>query len=198
LETLEKVYRNPDCCTTALQEFRRLYQRNKDFNSFWAEFQYLVAEIDYSPETLIDELYNKVSVDLEYTIITETDPVDIYTLARKYQQYNINIQRLKARESRIPARNRTIPQVPVPVPASQERALAATTSSTANSVPCTTQLYIPITDQEKQKLQAENKYYYYKQEGYRFFEYPVKACTKLTAVNIVNTETKEDQGKESP
>jgi hypothetical protein len=197
LETLEKVYRDPDCCTTALQEFRRLYQGNKDFNSFWAEFQYLAAEIDYSPETLIDELYNKVSVDLECTIITETDPVDVYTLARKYQQYNINIQRLKARESRILARNRTIPQVPVPVPASQERALAATTSSTANSVLCTTQLYTPITDQEKQKLQAENKYYYCKQEGYRFFECPVKACTKSTAVNIVNTEAKEDQGKES-
>jgi hypothetical protein len=55
-----------------------------------------------------------------------------------------------------------------------------------------------MTDQEKQKLQAENKYYYCKQEGHRFFECPVKACTKSTAVNIVNTEAKEDQGKESP
>jgi hypothetical protein len=34
LDILEKVYRNPDCCTTALQEFRKLYQGNKDFNSF--------------------------------------------------------------------------------------------------------------------------------------------------------------------
>jgi hypothetical protein len=96
LETLEKVYRDPDRHTTALQEFQKLYQGNRDFNSFWAEFQYLAAEIDYSPETLIDKLYYKVSVDLEYTIITKTDPVDIYTLARKCQQYNINIQRLKA------------------------------------------------------------------------------------------------------
>ena len=54
-----------------------------------------------------------------------------------------------------------------------------------------------MTDKEKQKLQAENKYYYCKKEGYRFFEYPVKACTKLTTVNIVNTETEEGQGKES-
>jgi hypothetical protein len=34
LEILEKVYRNPDCCTTALQEFQKLYQENRDFNSF--------------------------------------------------------------------------------------------------------------------------------------------------------------------
>jgi hypothetical protein len=194
LETIEKVYRDPDCCTTALQEFRKLYQGNRDFNSFWAEFQCLAAEVDYSPETLIDELYNKVSVDLEYAIITETDPVDVYTLARKCQQYDINIQRLKARESRIPARNCTA----LPVQTSQEKAPATSTTSTATTVPCTTQLYIPITDQEKQKLQAENKYYYCKKEGYRFFEYPAKACTKSTTVNIVNTETEEGQGKESP
>jgi len=91
LETLEQVYRNPNCCTTVLQEFRKLYQENRNFNSFWAEFQYLAAKIDYSSETLIDKLYNKVSVELERAIITETDPVDIYILARKYQQYNINI-----------------------------------------------------------------------------------------------------------
>jgi hypothetical protein len=91
LETLEKVYRDPDHRTTALQEFWKLYQGNRDFNSFWTEFQHLAAEVDYSPETLIDKLYNKVSVDLEHAIITKTDPVDVYTLARKYQQYNINI-----------------------------------------------------------------------------------------------------------
>jgi hypothetical protein len=194
LETLEKVYRDPDRCTTALQEFRKLYQGNRDFNSFWAEFQHLAAEIDYSPETLIDKLYNKVSVDLEYTIITETDPVDIYTLARKYQQYNINIQRLKARESKISARNCTA----LPVQASQERAPATSTTSTAAILLCTTQLYIPITDQERQKLYTENKCFYCKGEGHRVLEYPVKACTtKSTAVNIVNTETEEDQGKES-
>jgi hypothetical protein len=131
---------------------------------------------------------------LEYTIITETDPVDVYTLARKYQQYNINIQRLKARESKISARNCTV----LLVQASQERALPTLTTSTTTILLCTTQLYILITDQEKQKLYTENKYFYCKREGYRILEYPVKACTtKSTAVNIVNTETEEDQGKES-
>jgi hypothetical protein len=142
LETLEKVYRDPDRRTTALQEFRKLYQGNRDFNSFWAEFQRLAAEVDYSPETLIDELRNKVSVDLEYAIITETDPVDVYALARKCQQYDINIQRLKARESRIPARNHTA----LPVQTSQEKAPATLTTSTATTVPCTTQPRTPITD----------------------------------------------------
>jgi hypothetical protein len=71
--------------------------------------------------------------------------------------------------------------------------------SEANLALCTIQLYIPITDQERQKLRTENKYFYWKREGYRVLEYLVKACTKLTTVNIVNTEAEEEgQGKESP
>ena len=57
----------------------------------WAEFQRLTAEIDCSPETLIDELRNKVSAELKRAIITETDPVDVDALARKCHLYGQNI-----------------------------------------------------------------------------------------------------------
>ena len=83
LEALERVFGDLNRRMTALQEFRKLYQGNKDFNSFWAEFQRLSTEIDYSLETLIDELRHKVSAELERAIITETDPVDVYALACK-------------------------------------------------------------------------------------------------------------------
>ena len=197
LETLEQVYRDPNCCTTALQEFRKLYQGNRDFNSFWAEFQRLAAEIDYSPETLIDKLHNKVSVDLEQAIITELDLVDVYTLARKCQQYNINIQRLKARKAKFLSRSRTTPQNLTQVQASYERTLA-TPATTTSPVPCTTFPCVPITPSERQKLQAENKCFYCKREGHRALECPAKVRTKLTTVNLVSTIPDQvDQGKES-
>ena len=197
LETLEQVYRDPNCCTTALQEFRKLYQGNKDFNSFWAEFQYLAAEIDYSPETLIDKLYNKVSVDLEQAIITELDPVDVYTLARKCQQYNINIQRLKACKAKFLSRSRTTVQNPTQVQPSHERTLT-TPAAITGPAPCTILPCVSITPSKRQKLQAENKYFYCKREGYRVLNCPAKVCTILTAVNLVSTvPEKEDQGKEN-
>src|SRR5271168_3581402 len=88
LETLERVYADPDRRFTSLMSFRKLYQGRQDFNTFWAEFQRLSAELDFSQETLIDELRNKVSAELERALITELNPDTVQELARKCQLYD--------------------------------------------------------------------------------------------------------------
>ena len=43
----------------ACMEYRSLRQGTRDFNTFWAQFQRLAAELDHSEETLIDDLIEK-------------------------------------------------------------------------------------------------------------------------------------------
>jgi hypothetical protein len=209
LEVLERIFADPNRRMTALQEFRKLYQGNKDFNSFWAEFQRLAAEIDYSPETLIDELRNKVSAELERAIITETDPVDVYALARKCQLYDQNIQKVKAREARFQDKSRSARTMPArqpisPAPASAPASVPApakppTTSNalTVYTGPRNSQPRTPLTEEERQRLRAENGCFYCRNLGHRAAECPAKARTgMLTTVNLL--EDQDSQGKASP
>jgi hypothetical protein len=206
LEVLERVFGDPNRRMTALQEFRKLYQGNKDFNSFWADFQRLAAEIDYSPETLIDELRNKVSAELERAIITETDPVDVYALARKCQLYDQNIQKVKIREARFQDKSRstrTTP-APAPVPASTSAPTSAPAkpSTLSNALTVYTgsrnsQPRTPLTEEERQRLRAENGCFYCRNLGHRAAECPAKSRTSmLTAVNTLEEE--DNQGKANP
>jgi hypothetical protein len=202
LEVLERIFADPNRRMTALQEFRKLYQGNKDFNSFWAEFQRLAAEIDYSPETLIDELRNKVSAELERAIITETDPVDVYALACKCQLYDQNIQKVKAREARFQGRSRTTParqpSSPAPVPAPAPAKPPTTSNAlTVYTGPHNSQPRTPLTEEERQRLRAENGCFYCRNLGHRAAECPAKARTgMLTTVNML--EDQDSQGKASP
>jgi hypothetical protein len=205
LEVLERIFADPNRRMTALQEFRRLYQGNKDFNSFWAEFQRLAAEIDYSPETLIDELRNKVSAELERAIITETDPGNVYALARKCQLYDQNIQKVKAREARFQDKSRSTRTTPArqsisPAPASAPAPAKPPTTSNALTVytgPRNSQPWTPLTEEERQRLRAENGCFYCRNLGHRAAECPAKAHTgMLTTVNTL--EDQDSQGKASP
>lgn len=55
LNTLEKIFDDPNRKLTALTQFRSLRQGGKDFNSFWAEFQRLAYDIDATDAYLMSE-----------------------------------------------------------------------------------------------------------------------------------------------
>ncbi|ELR10524.1 hypothetical protein GMDG_04799 [Pseudogymnoascus destructans 20631-21] len=55
----KKVFSDPDQRHTAQTEYRKLYQRNNTFAVFWAEFQRLTTELDYSEETLPSKSTNR-------------------------------------------------------------------------------------------------------------------------------------------
>ena len=47
-DQLERTYGDSNRKQTAINDFRALRQGSKDFNTFWAEFQHLAAELDHN------------------------------------------------------------------------------------------------------------------------------------------------------
>ena len=59
LECLEAVYRDPNWKKNSQNKYQNLQQGDKDFNTFWVEFQCLAANLDHNKATLIDDLVHK-------------------------------------------------------------------------------------------------------------------------------------------
>ncbi|OAF55117.1 hypothetical protein VC83_08484 [Pseudogymnoascus destructans] len=72
LQFLEKVFSDPNRRHTAQTEYCKLYQGKNTFATFWAEFQRLTAELDYSEET---ENY-RYTTDRDSETATELRPDD--------------------------------------------------------------------------------------------------------------------------
>jgi hypothetical protein len=198
LEYLQSIYKDPNCVFKAKNEFKKLFIKESDtFYKFYTCFQYLSGKAKIATSDLKYKLNNKLSFNLQKQVIVQSYNNNVFLKAFA-DQYRIVDQSLKAISKR---QNRSWPTTSRTTsnPGSQPGSQTGSLLSEANPALCTIQLYIPITDQERQRLYTKNKYFYCKKEGYRVLEYPVKACTKLTTVNIVNTETEEEgQGKENP
>ena len=77
----------------ARMEYRSLRQGTRDFNTFWAQFQRLAAELDHSEETLIDDLIEKCHHSIQRHLVDgEEDPTNLLQLAKRCQRIE---QRLK-------------------------------------------------------------------------------------------------------
>lgn len=99
---LERVYGDPNRKHTALTEFRKLRQGMKEFNGFWADFQRLSAELDHNEETLIEELRDKLSIEIQRQLATgEDDPADLYDFARRCQRIDQRLRDVKQHSQRI-------------------------------------------------------------------------------------------------
>jgi hypothetical protein len=194
LEHLQSIYKDPNHVFKAKNEFKKLFIKESDtFHEFYTRFQHLSGKAKIATSDLKYELNNKLSFNLQKQVIVQSHDNNV-SLKAFADQCGIVDQSLKAISKR-QNRSQLTTSCTTQNPGTQPGSLPPET----NPVPRTTQPRAPITDKEKQKLQAKNKCYYCKKEGYRFFECPVKACTKSTAVNIVNTEAEEEgQGKESP
>lgn len=68
-----------------MKKFRHL-RMTKDFSSFWAEFQVLSSQLDYSESTLIDELKFKLTPTLSRAMAGGVlRPTDLYEYAEQCQ-----------------------------------------------------------------------------------------------------------------
>ena len=86
-DQLERTYGDPNRKQTAMNDFRSLRQGSKDFNTFWAEFQRLAAELDHNEATLISELKHKLSWGMNRQLATGAEaPTDLYEFAHKCQR----------------------------------------------------------------------------------------------------------------
>ncbi|ELR03723.1 hypothetical protein GMDG_08938, partial [Pseudogymnoascus destructans 20631-21] len=100
LELLEKVFSDPDRRHTAQTEYRKLYQRNNTFAVFWAEFQRLTTDLDYSEETLLDDLRFKVNQQMQKALVAEVGATTLLEFAKKCMLIDQNIQQIKEQEDK--------------------------------------------------------------------------------------------------
>lgn len=74
-EVLTAAFGDANRKQNARTVYRSLRRGDRDFSSFWAEFQRLGADLDHSEETLIDDLLHKAHYTIQQQLATgDEDP----------------------------------------------------------------------------------------------------------------------------
>ena len=172
-DQLERIYGDPNRKRTAMNNFRSLKQGSKDFNTFWAEFQRLAAELDHNEETLIGELKYKLSWEMSRQLATgDLEPTDLYEFAQKCQRLYQSLKesdRSKASMERFAEKRASMAQS------------TPSTSATRTTTTATTKTYVPprptsnpstprttyyMSDEEKERLTREGRCFFCKETGH--------------------------------
>jgi hypothetical protein len=69
ISILEATFGNPDEVGTASAELDKLTQGNKEFSQYYAEFQYLMAILDYDSNTKKAALKHGLSQELQTSLV---------------------------------------------------------------------------------------------------------------------------------
>lgn len=87
LDCLEAVYGDPNRKKNSRNKYRNLRQGDKDFNTFWPEFQRLAADLDHNEATLIDDLVHKSHHTIQLQLATGNKlPTGLSALALRCQR----------------------------------------------------------------------------------------------------------------
>jgi len=190
LEVLERTFGDPFRKRTARNEFRNLKQGNRDFNSFWSDFQRLTADMDESEETLVEDLRHKVSIELRTALAADRNTTDLFELAQSCQYIDQELRdvgRARQNLSRFTPRLVSTTASASPRTAVQEKTTTTTTSTSAPRTtfsPAARAPYVPRneyrpprnphTDAMKEKLMREGKCFHCQKSGHVARECPDK------------------------
>ena len=86
LETLREIFDDPNRKLTAINEFRSLRMGDKDFHSFWGEFQRIAFNLTYDDETLMTEMIHKLHPTLQRLVVVGPPAKSVYDLAKQCQR----------------------------------------------------------------------------------------------------------------
>ena len=78
---LQRAYGNNNPRLQASADYRKLFQNDKPFSEFWAEFQRLAGELDMTKETQLIDLRHKINGDLQRALVTVRGIKSIYDFA---------------------------------------------------------------------------------------------------------------------
>ena len=166
LAYLERVFGDPNRRANAETQFRALRQGNKDFNTFWAEFQRLSIELNWNNEMLISDLTSKLSYAMQLQLSTgDEEPTGLLKYAERCQRV---AQRLKdAGRAKVAAEKyaekqaaATAKTAPAPKKGSTSTTTMQTTSSSAEP-----SQRLSISEQDR--LMKEARCFMCKQVGHR-------------------------------
>ena len=207
VENLRRMYGDSNRRLTAVNFLRGLRMKGNNFIEFWAEFQRLTAELEYSDEHLREEFIHKLSPLYQKHLSVEFDKTpDLYDLASTVRKTADRWKAADNIENRISEYKTTI--------ASDVTTGYVTSGSTSQKVssremtPSTPVVPVntynraltpfvqrrpPNPDPTKEKIMAEGRCFNCGETGHI-----VKNCTKPKAVklNEIVEEVENDSGKE--
>ena len=170
LECLKAVYGNPNWKRNLRNKYRNLRQDDKDFNTFWAEFQRLAADLDHNEATLIDDLVHKSHHTIQLQLATGDElPTSLSALALHCQRiwqslknanYNqVASKRFVERKKRLGGTKATTTAPSASAPAAQ------TTPASRLARPYQRDDINRLTDDKKDKLRAAGRCWHCKEVG---------------------------------
>lgn len=84
---LDGVFGDPNQKLNARNKYRSLRQGDRDFNTFWSEFQLLAADLDHNEATLIDDLIYKSHHTIQRQLATgDEHPTSLREVAERYNK----------------------------------------------------------------------------------------------------------------
>lgn len=99
LEYLERIFGDPYGQENAENKFRNLVQGEKDFATFWADFQHLLVGLDRDERTLISDLTWKLSDETEQQLTAvDKRPTDLLQYAERCRRVYQDIKNAKSLE----------------------------------------------------------------------------------------------------
>ena len=185
----------------ARQEYRSLYQKDREFSGFWADFQRLSSELNKDKEDMLEDLRDRISPDLQRATLAETFE-DVYAFAEKCSTLeprlntlrdNLNRQQKRSDQTKVSntKNGNTRPRIAA-------KSIPTTTSTTSNSSaqpsnPNDRPPYVP--DPNKQALKDAGLCFKCAKPGHqaRDCQTPYKLAIKLVNVWFEEHETDENQ-----
>lgn len=85
LDTLKKKFDDFNRKFIAINKFRALRMRYKDFHFFWAEFQRITFDLNEIDNALMAKIIHKLRLSIQRLISVEVSAKNIYELSKQYQ-----------------------------------------------------------------------------------------------------------------
>ena len=183
LAHLECVFGDSNCLENAENKYQTLRQGNKDFNTFWANFQRLALEIDQNEATLISDLTSKLSLKMQNKLSTgEKRPTDLHEYAERCQRVYQDIKNIARATAAAEQYKRTATTTTSnTIPAKKVATTSTTTRTTSSTNPASRQL----TTSEQSQLMKEERCFTCKETGHRTTEC-LKECKPMSLLASVS------------
>jgi hypothetical protein len=155
-DVLDTAYDDPDRMGTAERELGNLKQGGREFSAYYADFQRLMAELDWNTGPKKNALYTGMSEELKDTIYHHDLPEDWPGYVKAVQKYDSKLRKRLAEKkgARIgpaPTGKPATPKV-APLPASQR-----TTTNAEYHGPAPMDLSAAEREAERQRRYAERR-----------------------------------------
>lgn len=97
---LDNAFGDPDPAATARTKLHHLKQGNKDFTSYFSEFQMLVSKLNWDERAKLDALREGVSIELHRQLVGRTQGLTYNQFVALCQSLDSELRALQLREGR--------------------------------------------------------------------------------------------------